>query len=32
VSQIVAKYGMDQAQAQREVDTLLHGRMVGAGA
>ena len=32
VSQVVAKYGMDQAQAQREVDTLLHGRIVGAGA
>jgi hypothetical protein len=32
VSQVVAKYGLDQAQAQREVDTLLHGRMVGAGA
>ena len=32
VSQVVAKYGLDQAQAQREVDTLLRGRMVGAGA
>ncbi len=32
VSQIVVKYGLDQAQAQREVDALLKGRQVGAGA
>jgi hypothetical protein len=32
VSQLVAKYGLEQAQAQREVDALLKGRQIGAGA
>lgn len=32
VSQVVAKYGINQAQAQSEVDALLKGREVGAGA
>jgi len=32
VSQVAAKYGIDQAQAQREVDAVLKGRQVGAGA
>lgn len=32
VSQVAAKYGLEQAQAQREVDALLKGRQVGAGA
>jgi hypothetical protein len=32
VSQVATKYGLDQAQAQREVDALLKGRHVGAGA
>jgi len=32
VSQVVAKYGLEQAQAQREVDALLRGRQIGAGA
>ena len=32
VSQVVAKYGLEQAQAQREVDSLLKGRQIGAGA
>jgi hexokinase len=32
VSQVVAKYGIDQSQALREVDALLKGRQVGAGA
>lgn len=31
VTQVAAKYGLDQAQAQREVDALLKGRQVGAG-
>lgn len=32
VSQVSTKYGIDQAQAQREVDAVLKGRQVGAGA
>jgi len=32
VSQVAAKYNMDQAQAQREVDAVLKGRQIGAGA
>jgi hypothetical protein len=32
VSQVVAKYGLEPAQAQREVDVLLKGRQIGAGA
>ena len=32
VSQVATKYGLDPAQAQREVDALLKGRLVGAGA
>ncbi|MEX2167355.1 MAG: hypothetical protein WD852_10120 [Methyloceanibacter sp.] len=32
VSQVATKYGIDQAQAQREVDAVLKGRQVGAGA
>jgi len=32
VSQVVTKYGLPQAQAQTEVDALLKGRQVGAGA
>ena len=32
VSQVVSKYGLEQAQAQREVDSLLKGRQIGAGA
>ena len=32
VSQVVSKYGLEQAQAQREVDALLKGRHIGAGA
>jgi hypothetical protein len=33
VTQVVAKYGTEQAQAKREVDALLKGRQVGqAGA
>jgi hypothetical protein len=32
VSQVAAKYDMDQAQAQREVDAVLKGRQIGAGA
>lgn len=32
VSQIVTKYGLPQIQAQSEVDALLKGRQVGAGA
>lgn len=32
VSQVVAKYGLEQAQAQREVDAVLKGRQIGAGA
>jgi hypothetical protein len=32
VSQVVAKYGLDQAQAQRDVDAVLKGRQIGAGA
>ena len=32
VSQVVAKYGVPQVQAQNEVDALLKGRQVGAGA
>jgi len=30
VSQIVAKYGVDKAAAQRDVDTLMHGRKLAA--
>lgn len=32
VSQVVAKYGIPQVQAQSEVDALLKGRQIGAGA
>ncbi|MGE5260862.1 MAG: hypothetical protein ACM3MH_08280 [Actinomycetota bacterium] len=32
VSQVVAKYGLPQTQAQNEVDALLKGRQIGAGA
>jgi len=32
VSQVVAKYGLDKAQAQRDVDAVLKGRQIGAGA
>ena len=32
VSQVVVKYGLPQIQAQSEVDALLQGRQVGAGA
>jgi len=31
VTQVVAKYGFDQAQAKREVDALMKGRPIGAG-
>lgn len=32
VSQVVSKYGIPQSQAQSEVDALLKGRQLGAGA
>jgi len=32
VSQVVTKYGLPKTQAQSEVDALLKGRQVGAGA
>jgi len=32
VSQVVTKYGLPQMQAQTEVDALLKGRQIGAGA
>ena len=32
VIQVVAKYGLGQNQAQREVDAVLKGRQIGAGA
>ena len=32
VSQVVAKYGIPQIQAQSEVDALLKGRHLGVGA
>ena len=32
VSQVVAKYSLPQTQAQSEVDALLKGRQIGAGA
>jgi hypothetical protein len=32
VSQVVSRYGLSQTQAQNEVDTLLKGRQIGAGA
>jgi hypothetical protein len=32
VSQLVTKYGLPQIQAQSEVDALLKGRQIGAGA
>ena len=32
VSQVVTKYGLPQVQAQSEVDALLKGRQIGAGA
>jgi hypothetical protein len=32
VSQVVTKYGVPQLQAQSEVDALLKGRQIGAGA
>ena len=32
VSQVVTKYGVPQIQAQSEVDALLKGRQIGAGA
>jgi hypothetical protein len=28
VTQVVAKYGLDKAQAQRDVDTMLKGRQI----
>lgn len=30
VTQVVAKYGTEQAQAKREVDALMKGRHIGA--
>ena len=32
VSQVVTKYGLPQIQAQSEVNALLKGRQIGAGA
>jgi hypothetical protein len=32
VSQVSAKYGIKQDQAQQEVDAVLKGRKIGAGA
>ena len=32
VNQVAAKYGLEQAQAQRDVDAVLKGRQIGAGA
>jgi hypothetical protein len=32
VSQVVTKYGLPQIQAQSELDALLKGRQIGAGA
>jgi hypothetical protein len=32
VTQVVAKYGLSQMQAQTDVDALLKGRQFGAGA
>ena len=32
VSQVAVKYGLEQVQAQREVDAVLKGRQIGAGA
>ena len=32
VTQVASKYSMQQTQAQTEVDALLKGRQVGAGA
>ena len=32
VSQVVTKYGLPEMQAQTEVDALLKGRQIGAGA
>jgi len=32
VTQVAAKYGLEQAQAQREVDAVLKGRQIGSGA
>ena len=32
VSHVVTKYGLPQTQAQSEVDGLLKGRQIGAGA
>lgn len=32
VSQVAAKYNMKPDQAQREVDSVLKGRKIGAGA
>ena len=32
VTQLAAKYGLPQAQAQCEVDAMLKGRQFGAGA
>ena len=31
VTQVVAKYGLEQAQAQREVEAVLKGRQFGTG-
>jgi hypothetical protein len=31
VTQVVAKYGLDKAQAQRDVDALMRGRQFDAG-
>jgi hypothetical protein len=32
VTQVAAKYGLEQAQPERKVDTVLKGRQIGAGA
>jgi hypothetical protein len=32
VSKVVSNYGLPQSQAQSEVDALLKGRQIGAGA
>jgi hypothetical protein len=32
VSQVAAKYGLEQAQALKDVDAVLKGRQIGAGA
>ena len=32
VTQVATKYGLEHGQAQREVDAVLKGRQIGAGA